>query len=109
MRGSIRASSTRSRRAGLARIGAIGAVAQPTDAVSTKRAPPTADAAREPVGVALAERRASGSGVWRRFRRHRLALVGSTILLLLTVGAVGAPIIAQHGPYSIDLSAYRLG
>ncbi len=84
-------------------------MAQPTDAVSTRTGQPAATGAREPTGVALAERRASGSGVWRRFRRHRLALVGSSILLVLTIGAIGAPIIAQHGPYAIDLSAYRLG
>jgi peptide/nickel transport system permease protein len=50
-----------------------------------------------------------GAGVWRRFRRHRLALIGMTILLVLTIAAVFAPLIAQHGPYAIDLSAYRTG
>jgi peptide/nickel transport system permease protein len=49
------------------------------------------------------------AGVWKRFRRHRLALIGTTILVLLTIGAIFAPLISQHSPYSIDLSAYRLG
>jgi peptide/nickel transport system permease protein len=51
----------------------------------------------------------AGSEVWRRFRRHRLAMAGATILLLLAIGSVFAPVIAEHGPYSVDLSAYRLG
>jgi peptide/nickel transport system permease protein len=46
-------------------------------------------------------------GVWGRFRRHRLALAGFGILVILTIMAVAAPLLAQHGPYSVDLSAYR--
>jgi peptide/nickel transport system permease protein len=61
-----------------------------------------------PRELAQPERR-RGTGVWRRFRRHRLALVGSTILLVLAVAAIGAPVIASHGPFAIDLSAYREG
>ena len=60
-------------------------------------------------GLELAAPKRGGTGVWRRFRRHRLALIGLTILAILTIAAVGAPLIAEHGPYSIDLSAYRLG
>jgi peptide/nickel transport system permease protein len=48
-------------------------------------------------------------GVWQRFRRHRVALVGAIILLLLTAGAVGAPVIARNDPYRVDISAYRQG
>jgi peptide/nickel transport system permease protein len=47
------------------------------------------------------------AGIWLRFRRHRLALVGSVMLLVLIVGAVGAPFLAPHGPYSVDLRFYR--
>jgi peptide/nickel transport system permease protein len=61
-----------------------------------------------PRELAQPERR-RGTGVWRRFRRHRLALIGSTILLVLAIGAIGAPVIASHGPFAIDLSAYREG
>jgi len=57
-------------------------------------------------GLALRER-GHGTGVWRRFRRHRLALIGSTVLLLLAIGAIGAPLIASHDPYAIDLRSYR--
>lgn len=47
------------------------------------------------------------AGVWQRFRRHRLALTGVVLLLILAVASAGAPIVAVHSPYSIDLSAYR--
>jgi peptide/nickel transport system permease protein len=53
------------------------------------------------------EPRKSNATVWRRFRKHKLAVFGATILALLTVGAIFAPLIAEHGPYAVDLSAYR--
>lgn len=55
-------------------------------------------------GGAVKSTRAS---VWQRFRRHRLALVGLTILVLLIIGAIGAPVISGSSPYSTDLSAYQ--
>jgi len=48
-------------------------------------------------------------GVWQRFRRHRVALVGALILLVLTAGAVAAPVVAANDPYKVDISAYRSG
>src|SRR5579859_473664 len=48
-------------------------------------------------------------GVWQRFRRHRVALVGALILLMLTTGAVAAPVVAANDPYRVDISAYRTG
>jgi peptide/nickel transport system permease protein len=49
------------------------------------------------------------SGVWQRFRRHHVAVVGALILLVLTAGAVGAPVLAANDPYRVDISAYRKG
>src|SRR5260370_34667331 len=48
-------------------------------------------------------------GVWQRFRRRRVALVGALILLVLTAGAVAAPVVAANAPYKVDISAYRAG
>ena len=48
-------------------------------------------------------------GVWQRFRRHRVAAVGAVILLVLTTGAVAAPVVAANDPYKVDISAYRAG
>ena len=48
-------------------------------------------------------------GVWQRFRRHRVALVGAIILLVLSVLSIGASVIAPNDPYRVDISAYRQG
>jgi peptide/nickel transport system permease protein len=48
------------------------------------------------------ERVAPRSRVWRRFRRHRLALIGSSILLILVLMAVFAPIISPYDPYKVS-------
>jgi peptide/nickel transport system permease protein len=48
-------------------------------------------------------------GVWQRFRRHRVAVVGVLILLVLTAGAAAAPVVAANDPYKVDISAYRSG
>jgi len=47
--------------------------------------------------------------VWQRFRRHRLAVVGALILLVVAGGAVAAPVVAGNDPYKVDISAYRKG
>lgn len=36
-----------------------------------------------------------------------MAVVGLVVLLLLVVGAIGAPVIARKNPYKVDLSSYR--
>lgn len=51
----------------------------------------------------------SGSTVWQRFRRHRLAVLGSTFLLVLAISAFSAPWLTPYGPYSTDLGAIRQG
>ncbi|ABG03841.1 binding-protein-dependent transport systems inner membrane component [Rubrobacter xylanophilus DSM 9941] len=43
--------------------------------------------------------------VWRRFRRHRLALVGGVVLLFLYAAAILTPWIAPYGYDEIDVSA----
>lgn len=45
--------------------------------------------------------------LWQRFRRHRLAVLGTVLLLLLVLSAIAAPLIAQQDPYRVDLRAYR--
>jgi peptide/nickel transport system permease protein len=54
----------------------------------------------------LGRQRAIRSGFrdfWRRFKRHRLAVVGIAILILMYVVAIAAPIISQHEPNRIFL------
>lgn len=43
--------------------------------------------------------------VWKRFKRHRLALWSSFALLIMAVIALFAPITAGQSPYTIDLFA----
>ncbi|MEA2531648.1 MAG: peptide/nickel transport system permease protein [Thermomicrobiales bacterium] len=62
-----------------------------------------------PVSSPLLESHRRRSGVWHRFRRHRLALLGSSLLFLLVVASLGAPQIARHDPYTVDLRSYRVG
>ncbi len=47
------------------------------------------------------------SGVWFRFRRHRLALLGSMIITLLAVIVIITPDLFALDPYTTDLKAYR--
>ena len=46
-------------------------------------------------------------GFWRRFRRHRLALLGFAILLVFSLGAAFAPWIARHDPNFVDLDQIK--
>src|SRR6266536_4130323 len=65
-------------------------------------------ATSEPAPTVAALRRRAG--VWQRFRRHRVALVGAIILFVLTAGSIGAPLLAgNNDPYRVDISAYRKG
>jgi len=56
--------------------------------------------------VSSAKKRNSKT-VWARFRRHRLAMLGSGILAVLVFLAVFAPWVSPHDPYAVDLAAYR--
>jgi len=44
---------------------------------------------------------------WRRFRRHRLALAGGAVLILLYVAAVVTPWVAPYGYAQIDYAAFN--
>jgi peptide/nickel transport system permease protein len=43
----------------------------------------------------------------KRFRRHKLALFGLTVLFILVLAAIFAPIIASQGPYHTNLRLIR--
>ncbi len=54
-------------------------------------------------GTAIpAEEAPSRNTVWRRFRRHRVALLGGVVLILLALVAIFAPLIAPADPNYID-------
>ena len=43
-----------------------------------------------------------GFQTWQRFRQHRLALAGAVVLVLVTLAAIFAPLIAPYNPYVPD-------
>src|ERR671921_732714 len=47
--------------------------------------------------------------VWRRFRRHRLAMIGGLVLVLLYAAALATPWIAPYGYADIDYTALDQG
>ena len=53
-----------------------------------------------------AERRSSNSG-WRRFRRHRLAVFGLTILVVFSLLALFAGPVAQRDPNRVDIDQLK--
>jgi peptide/nickel transport system permease protein len=55
-----------------------------------------------PAALEAEERAPSRNTVWRRFRRHKLALIGGAVMLLLVLVAILAPWIAPADPNAID-------
>lgn len=55
-----------------------------------------------------AEKVRKAPSFWQRFRRHRLAVIGFTALVVLGLLSIFAPLLASHQPNAVDLSAYRM-
>ncbi|MGD9711943.1 MAG: oligopeptide ABC transporter permease [Thermomicrobiales bacterium] len=68
----------------------------------------TNDQLAQAATVIEAKQRHSPS-TWSRFRRHRMAVIGTMILATLTFLAIAAPIIAPHDPNRTEISQYRKG
>jgi peptide/nickel transport system permease protein len=49
-----------------------------------------------------------GPTVWRRFKRHRLAMFGLSVLGVLVALAILAPVLTPYSPTAVDLTAYRI-
>jgi len=47
--------------------------------------------------------------VWRRFRRHKPAMVSGVYLIILILVAILAPVVAPHDPYQTNLQLARFG
>ena len=56
----------------------------------------------------VAPPRRGGSRVWRRFRRHRLALGGAVVLAIFTFMATFAPLVTWHDPNFLDLDKIKM-
>ena len=59
----------------------------------------------------LAEEQARGQLqiFWRRFRRHKLAMISAAYLIILILVAIFAPLAAPYDPYKTDLQLARFG
>ena len=53
---------------------------------------------------AVREAISPGAMAWRRFRRHKLAVIGACVLAAIVIIAALAPVLAPHDPNSIDLN-----
>ena len=51
--------------------------------------------------------RRSGRGMWVRFRRHRLSLLGIAILAVFAFGSIFAPLLSFHDPNYVDLDQIK--
>lgn len=73
---------------------------------------PDAPPGRPDAAAGRADAEWRGGDAWQRFRRHRLALVGLGIVVVLVVLAVAAPLLTRVGllgdPYAIDAGALNL-
>jgi peptide/nickel transport system permease protein len=49
-----------------------------------------------------------GRRTWRRFKKHRLAVMGAIFILIVTLAAIFADFIAPYGYMVQDLDSYRL-
>ena len=74
---------------------------------SASQATPGSVTAASPTALAIAAAPRRRTGVWQRFRRHRVAMVGMVILVILTISAVGAPVVGRNDPYHTTLSLIR--
>ena len=54
-------------------------------------------------GAEVIEQPGALRAVWRRFRRHRMALVGLVVLTLLVLVSAGAPLISHQSPTTVNL------
>lgn len=59
------------------------------------------------LAVSAAQAPRKNATIWSRFRRHRLALIGAAVLLILVAIAIAAPLLAPHPPNAVSLANYR--
>ena len=54
-------------------------------------------------GHAATASQSTGSLAWRRFRRHKLALIGTITLAAIAIACFGAPLLSSYDPNAIDI------
>ncbi|MGC9372036.1 MAG: ABC transporter permease [Thermovirgaceae bacterium] len=54
-------------------------------------------------GILKGKRQSLWSEVWRRLKQNRMAMVGLSVLVILVICAIFAPLIAPHDPLKMDV------
>ena len=54
--------------------------------------------------IAVSEHEGYARMVWRRFRKHKLAVVGAVLVVTLCLSAVLAGVLTPHSPTTLDTS-----
>ena len=82
--------------------------ASDTGRVAGARAGQVGEAEDRGIGAALAAApKRTSTSAWARFRRHKLAMIGLSVLLIYSVASVLAPVIARQNPNFIDLNIIK--
>lgn len=74
--------------------------AQPQENTPSAKALSQALAAEQ---MTQGEARSMGQMIWRAFRRHKPAMIGSTIILIFIFSAIFAPLLTRYNPEKTDL------
>jgi len=61
------------------------------------------------IGLAAARPQSLWRTFWHRFCRHRLALLGMTVLMVLTLGTLLGPLVYHHRINDIDFAVSLQG
>jgi len=72
---------------------------------STPASPTVEAVAGRPVVLAPAGPQSLWAEAWRRFRRHRLAMFGAAVLLVMSVGTLAGPLVYRKAIDEIDFRA----
>jgi oligopeptide transport system permease protein len=73
--------------------------------VVTTAAPGDATGLQTAIPLRKASERSLRSNAWREFRRNKMAIVGLSYLVILTIVAILAPVIATQNPVKADVRA----
>ncbi len=71
-------------------------------AVSPRAAGDPVDTAGEPVGSPVSHYETQVRRIWRRFLRHRMAVIGGCVVIGLLLMALSADVISPHDPLDLD-------
>jgi peptide/nickel transport system permease protein len=81
-----------------------GTVASTEASTSLARVSGTANATRFRPFASRLDTGVGSLRLWRRFRRHRLAIGGAIVILVLTLCSIAAPLLTPYSPNAVNLA-----